>query len=108
MDSDEYERRRDRMMDMMGGFGLLWMLVPLLLWGGLLTLVVWLVVRLFPGLRGGNPSTDNAEGILKERFARGEIDEEEYERSLRTLREGPNANESHDEDFARAERERQS
>lgn len=95
-------------MDMMGGFGMLWMLVPLLLWVGLLVLVVWLVIRLFPGLRGGGASADNAEGILRERFARGEIDEEEYERSLRTLREGSSANGVRDDDFARAERERRS
>jgi putative membrane protein len=95
------------MMDMMGGAGLLWMLAPLLLWVGLIALVVWLVVRLFPGSRGGNPSTDNAEGILKERFARGEIDEEEYGRLLRMLREGSSAGSSRDEEF-RVARERQS
>ncbi len=93
------------MMDMMGGFGLLWMLVPFLLWSGLLVLVVWFVIRLFPGSRGGG-STNNAEGILKERFARGEMDEEEYERSLRTLREGSDG--VRDDNFARAERERRS
>lgn len=94
-------------MDMMGGFGTLWMLVPLLLWTGLLVLVVWLVIRMFPGLRGGGSPADNAEGLLRERFARGEIGEEEYERSLRTLREGPNANGVRDDNFARAERGRQ-
>ncbi len=97
----------DMMDEMLGGGGWLWMFVPLLLWAGLLVLVVWLVIRLFPGSRGGNPSTDNAEGILKERFARGEIDEEEYESSFQILREGSTSHD-HYEDLVRSERERRS
>lgn len=86
---------RDMMDGMMGGggFGFLWMLAPLLFWGGLLAVVVWLVARIFPGVRGGNgggsgESRDGAEEILRERFARGEIDAGEYERSLEILRTG--------------------
>ncbi len=78
----------------MGGgwsaFGWLWMLIPLLFWGGLLALIVWAVVRVFPGQQdnanfSGTPAKP-AEEILRERFARGEIDAEEYERSLEVLR----------------------
>ena len=80
---------------MMGTFSLLWMLIPLLFWGGLLALIAWAVVRIFPifpgGRGGGMPregSVRSAEDILKERFAQGEIDAEEYEERLRVLRGG--------------------
>lgn len=78
----------------MGGgwsaFGWLWMLVPLLFWGGLLALLAWAVVRVFPGQRdsanfSGTPAKP-AEEVLRERFACGEIYPEEYERSLEVLR----------------------
>ncbi len=77
---------------MMGGwFGSWWMLVPILFWAGLLAVIVWAVARIFPGDRSGGSGNggfrrDPAEGILRERFARGEIDAEEYERTLATLR----------------------
>lgn len=51
--------------------------------------VVWLVIRFLPNQRGGNrpeAQVDSAEHILRERFARGEIDAEEYEHSLEVLR----------------------
>ena len=74
----------------MGTFGGLWMLLPILFWGGLLALIVWAVVRIFPERRGGERSEvrdRSSEEILTERFARGEIDAEEYERSLSVLGE---------------------
>jgi putative membrane protein len=76
------------MQDMMGGSGWLWMLVPLLLWGGLLLLIAWLLIRLFPSRSGQDPGTreDDAEEILRKRFAQGEMDAEEYERSLEVLK----------------------
>lgn len=77
---------------MMGAFGWLWMLVPLLFWGGLLALIVWAVVRIFPGGYGGGVqregSVPSAEETLRERFARGEVSAEEYEQRLRVLRGG--------------------
>jgi putative membrane protein len=80
------------MMGGWGAFGWLWMLVPLLFWGGLLTLIVWAVMRIFPGGRAGSTpyegSARSAEDTLRERFARGEIDAEEYEERLRVLRGG--------------------
>ncbi len=84
------------MMDgMMNGGGWLWMLLPLLFWGGLIAFAVWAWIRIFPN-RGGIDGTsgsreDNAEEILQKRFARGEIDAEEYERSLEVLRDRENA-----------------
>ena len=59
--------------------------------GGLVAVVVWLVVRVFPKVRRdeqlGTPR-DSAEEILRERFARGEITAEEYQRSIEILRGG--------------------
>ncbi|MGB3632778.1 MAG: hypothetical protein WA982_01930 [Rubrobacteraceae bacterium] len=78
--------------EMMGGwgvFGWLWMLIPLLFWGGLLALIVWAIVRVFPGQQSNGrtePQGESAEDILRSRFARGEIEAEEYENSLQTLR----------------------
>ena len=67
---------------------MLWMLVPLLFWGGLLALIVWAIVRMFPNQNNEprEPQGESAEEILRSRFARGEIDAEEYESSLETLR----------------------
>ena len=57
--------------------------------GGLVAVVVWLVMRAFPKVRRdeqlGAPR-DSAEEILRERFARGEITAEEYQRSIEILR----------------------
>jgi putative membrane protein len=74
---------------MMGGGGLL----SLLLLVGLVVLIVWAVNRgmLDRGNQGGVSlfkQERTAEEILKERFARGEIDAKEYERSLEVLRKG--------------------
>lgn len=79
---------------MMGGgwsaFGWLWMIVPLLFWGGLIALVIWAVVKVFPSGSGGGESLARGEGsaedVLRGRFARGEISADEYERSLRVLK----------------------
>ena len=63
------------------------LILTLLVYGGLIVLAVWLVlwaIRISP--RRIRP--DNALGILNERFARGEIDQQEYEqRKAALLRE---------------------
>jgi putative membrane protein len=73
--------------------------------GGLVTVVVWLVVRVFPKVRRdeqlGAPR-DSAEEILRERFARGEITAEEYQRSIEILR-GVTTREAPDEPRGRVE-----
>ncbi|WP_431246411.1 SHOCT domain-containing protein [Leifsonia xyli] len=68
---------------MMGGAGawwVLWLVVPLLI----IAVVVVLVVTLTPrGPSGGGnpvPQRPSARAILDERYARGEIDHEEYVR----------------------------
>ena len=83
------------MMDgMMNGGGWLWMLLPPLFWGGLIAFAIWALIKIFPN-RGGNDGTsgsreDSAEEILQKRFARGEINAEEYERSLEVLKDREN------------------
>ncbi len=78
------------MMDGMMGGGWLWMLLPLLFWGGLLAFAAWALMRIFPnrssGSRGSEVQEEGAEEILRKRFARGEIDAEEYERSIEVLK----------------------
>lgn len=73
-----------------GGWGMLLMGV---LWIGFIVLGVWLLARLFPGVRsdtprhtvreddvhGAAPGTDTAMEILRRRYARGELSKEEYE-----------------------------
>ena len=73
---------------MMGGLG---MLLPLLFLIGLVVLIVWAVDRgiLDRGSREGGSSyaRGSVEEIMNKRFARGEIDAEEYEERQRILRE---------------------
>src|SRR5215211_6411144 len=65
-----------------GVLGLAWTLVPLLFWGGLVAVIAWAVARMTAGRHGGvdlGPGEQSAEEILRQRYARGEIDAEEYE-----------------------------
>lgn len=68
----------------MGGWGwggwLAATAMMLIFWGGLAA-VVLLALR-----RPGDGHTSEPERILAERFARGEIDEDEYQRRRRALR----------------------
>lgn len=62
-------------------FGGWWMaLWMLLFWAGLILLVVWAVRAVSGEGRGANGAgRSNALRILEERFARGEIDRDEFE-----------------------------
>ena len=79
-------------MDWNNGWGWMWMgLMMILFWGGLIVLVVLLLrgggfgrKEESPGLPAPGP---DATEILRARFARGEINEEEYRRSLSVLDE---------------------
>lgn len=62
-----------------GGFGFLWMM---LFWVGVILLVVWAVRQ--SGGREAEPRNRAVE-ILEERFARGEVDTEEFEARRRDL-----------------------
>jgi putative membrane protein len=61
---------------MMGSFGWLGMLTMLLFWVGVIALVVWGLINLFPA-RQASVEPDALE-ILKRRYARGEISREEF------------------------------
>ncbi|MEQ9040189.1 MAG: SHOCT domain-containing protein [Silicimonas sp.] len=61
-----------------GGFGMAGGLMMLLFWGAIIALIVF-AVRGFS--TGSSPaSKPDAAEILRERYAKGEIDDEEYER----------------------------
>jgi putative membrane protein len=73
--------------DWAGGGGWLWMLGGLLLVIGIIVLVVWVVSR---ASRAGETPTQGPSGptpnqILSERFARGEITEQEFEQAKKAL-----------------------
>jgi putative membrane protein len=69
-----------------GWVGGLFMLITMILfWGGLITVAVILVRRFGPHAA---PHQDSAHRILDERFARGEIDRDEYESRRQALRGG--------------------
>ena len=78
--ADPADNWRDGFGHMMGGggFGMFGGLMMLLFWGAIIALIVFAVRGFSAGSRPGGKS--NAEDILRERYARGEIDEEEYER----------------------------
>lgn len=65
----------------------LWWIFPLL-FGGLWLLLLGLLIWRFGGWHRGYWSPD-AGSVLRERFARGEIDADEYEKRRRVLEERP-------------------
>jgi putative membrane protein len=69
----------------MGGWDWLWMTVMMVGFWGLVVVVIVLVARLVRTEDASTPSRPTSHEILAERFARGEIDEEEYRRRARTL-----------------------
>lgn len=69
----------------MGRWGMIGMV---LVWAIAIAAVVWLVSQLTSGRRssGSNSGVSQSEAILKERYARGEIDTDTYSRMLAELR----------------------
>ena len=63
------------------------LLMMVLFWGGLVALLVLALRGWDTGRRegGGNPDRPNARMILEERFAKGEISEDEFEKRRRVL-----------------------
>lgn len=82
----------DHMWGTTGSWG--WMMFMMLFWVVILVLLVWLAFRLarsqgwIEGPGEGSGRGDRAERILRERYARGEIDSETYSRMLDDLRRG--------------------
>lgn len=69
------------------GAGIAWVLLMLLFWGGLVILVVFLVRGFLvpPARRPGESGRPDPRDILAERFARGEISEDEFQERRRVL-----------------------
>jgi uncharacterized membrane protein len=83
---EQIKNRKEETTMMGGGGGTILLLV-------VLVVVVIALIKIFPDWQdrvGLNSSRreDSAEETLRQRFARGEIDAEEYERSLEVLRNG--------------------
>ena len=82
-----------------GGFGGFWMIGGFLVMVGIIVLAVWVISSIVHGPRamqrhdgqpgatlGGRPDArPTPNEILRERFARGEINEEEFERAKKAL-----------------------
>ncbi len=98
----------DGMMAGWGAYGLVGGLINILLLVGLLGFAAWVSVRVLANQRPRSVPYANrtfqAEEVLRERFARGELSAEEFERGLRILRGQP-THESR-EDFGREAMER--
>ena len=70
----------------MMGFGYFWMLFGFLVFAGLLAVVVWAIAKFAASNRMQAPVDRlSARRILDERYARGEINQEEYQRIRREL-----------------------
>ncbi len=67
------------MCEIMAGWGWAGMLLMGVFWIAVIAAVVWLIARMVRGTRG-RIRRPTAEDILRERYARGEIDQETYER----------------------------
>ena len=68
------------------GFGMGWTMVGWsLIWLLVIVAVVWVAVRTIGG-GSGSLRDDSPEAILNRRYARGEIDREEYDRRLSDVR----------------------
>jgi len=70
---------------MTGGYGFGW--IFMILWGvliivGIVALVKWMST---PSAAGGRGGESRALSILKERYARGEIDEQEFQKKKHDL-----------------------
>lgn len=67
----------------MAGYSWIWMTMGLAFWGVLLAFAIYAFTRQGNGAR---PSDPTSEDILRERFARGEIDATDYETRRGVLR----------------------
>ncbi|MBA3909897.1 MAG: hypothetical protein C0524_08395 [Rhodobacter sp.] len=63
-----------------GGFDMVGGLLMLVFWGAIIALIVFAVRGFVTGSGPASKSDADADAILRERYAKGEIDDEEYER----------------------------
>ncbi|HSO28979.1 MAG TPA: SHOCT domain-containing protein [Candidatus Sulfomarinibacteraceae bacterium] len=68
-----------------GPLGWIWMLGGLLVMVGVVVLIVWAVSAASRGAVSREPERPTALDILRERFARGEITQAEFEQAKKTL-----------------------
>ncbi|MFP1634145.1 SHOCT domain-containing protein [Zhengella sp. ZM62] len=68
-----------------GGYGMFGGLMMILFWGIVIALIVFAVKWFTDNQSGGNRGKRDAIEILRERFASGEIDEEEFDRRRKAL-----------------------
>ena len=68
-----------------GALGWLWMLGGLLVMVGFVVLIVWAVNAVSRGSTNREPERSTALDILRERYARGEITQQEFEQARKTL-----------------------
>ncbi|KKR09763.1 MAG: hypothetical protein UT37_C0011G0020 [Parcubacteria group bacterium GW2011_GWA2_39_18] len=68
-----------------GMFGGIFMIIFMLLfWAGIIYLILWVIRGPGSGSNSGNDKT--AEEILRQRYAKGEINKEEFESKMRDLK----------------------
>lgn len=68
-----------------GALGWIWMLGGLLVMVGFVVLIVWAVGAVGRSGTSREPERPTALDILRERFARGEITQQEFEQAKKTL-----------------------
>lgn len=68
-----------------GSGGMIFGPLSMILWLALLVAVIVLVMRYLGGLPSREAGSPSAKEILDERYARGEIDDDEYEKRRKTL-----------------------
>ena len=68
------------------GFGILPMFLVMFFWVVIAGLVVFLIVKLVGGSSGYKGPKSEAEEILKQRYARGELTKEQYDEMLDHIR----------------------
>ena len=68
-----------------GVVGWIWMLGGLLVMVGFVVLIVWAISAASRGTTSREPDRPTALDILRERFARGEITQQEFEQAKKTL-----------------------
>lgn len=69
----------------MFGWGLGGSLMMIIFWGAIIFFIVWLVRELKGNNSSSTPKSKSSIDILKERYAKGEIDKQEFEEKKRDL-----------------------
>ncbi|HVD02139.1 MAG TPA: SHOCT domain-containing protein [Candidatus Dormibacteraeota bacterium] len=68
-----------------GSFGWIWMIGGLLMMIGVVVLIVWAISAVNGGGASRDPERPRPLDILRERYARGEMTQQEFEQAKKTL-----------------------